>query len=114
MKVKAKPEVHDHVLDEYDHAGLVPGKTYTVIGIEVEDYRIVGENGDPVLYPPYLFEVVDPSIAPDWIEKRLAPDEYYATPPEFSERGFWCRYHDRDPEAVARFEEYVAKHTGAD
>ena len=106
MKVRTKAEIHDHVFDEYDHQGLKPNTIYPVIGIDDECYRLLGEDDDPVLYPKYLFTVVDATIPDSWIRRDCGDGEYHTNPPEMSERTFWCRYFDRDPDAIAKFRAY--------
>ncbi len=41
MKVRAKPEVHDHVFDEYDNQCLEPKKVYEVIGLSSKYFHLV-------------------------------------------------------------------------
>ena len=110
MKVRAKAEVHDHVLDEYNHQGLTPGKTYVVIGIAVDAYRLLDDEDDPIEYPFYLFDVIDPTIPDDWIHRGRGTDEWYAYPAELNRRGFFEAYHDRDPQAMREFKDYLRKH----
>ncbi len=43
-----------------DYPDLTPGQPYVVIGIEADDLRILNDQGRPFLYPPELFEVIDP------------------------------------------------------
>jgi len=108
MKVKTKREVHDHVFDEFDHQHLTPKKIYEVIGINYEDYRVVDDIGEPILYPKYLFEVIDPSVPETWIREEYSPDEYYIDPPELCRPGFYEEYFDGKPEAKAIFEQFLA------
>jgi hypothetical protein len=108
MKVKTKLEIHDHVFDEFDHQHLIPNKTYKVIGIDDEYYRIVNEIGEPILYPKYLFEVVDPAVPETWIRQEYGPDEYYIDPPELCRAGFYEDYFDGKPEAKVVFEQFLA------
>ncbi len=107
MKVRTKPEIHDHVLDEYDHQGLKPDAIYPVIEIDDECFRILDENNDPILYPKYLFLVVDSTIPNSWVKRDYPDNEYHINPPEMSERTFWDRYHNGDPEAIAQFRMYL-------
>ena len=109
MKVKTRPEIHDHVFDEYDHQGLSPNRVYPVIGIECEYYRILGDDNSPILYPKCLFTMVDASVPDSWIRWEPSAEECFVRPPEMSERGFWERYFDGDPEAIAKFRAYLAR-----
>ncbi len=110
MKVRTKKNIHDHILDEYDHQHLEPDKIYEVIGITYENYRVIDEIGEPILYPKYLFEVTDPLIPADWIWEKYASDEYYIDPPELSERGFYEDFFDRQPYAGEIFRQFVISH----
>lgn len=99
MKVKAKQGIHAHALDEFDNQNLVENKIYDVIGISTNYFRVVDEMWEPILYPKYLFDVIDASIPEWWIRKEYSADEYYINPPEFTEPGFYEDYFDGIPEA---------------
>lgn len=107
MKVKTKPYVHDHVVDEYDHQHLEPNKIYNVIGIDDEDYRIINEIGEPILYPKALFDVIESSIPDSWVRQDYEDGEYYIDPPELSRPGFYEDFFDGNPEAIAKFQAFV-------
>lgn len=106
MKVRTKAEIHDHVFDEYDHQNLKPNTVYPVIGINEEYYRILNERDDPILYPKYLFTVVDATVPESWKRRDFDEGTYYIDPPEMSERGFWCHFDEGKPEAIANFRAY--------
>ena len=105
MKIKAKLNVHDHIVDESDHRGLSPGMIYYVVGISGGYFRAINDNGDPVLYPKLLFEIVDSNIPNDWITENF-DDEDYIDPPEFSTPGFYEDYFDGVSTAVDKFEAF--------
>ena len=107
MKVKTKPYIHAHIVDEYEHQHLEIDKLYDVIGIDDTYYRIINEAKEPILYPKALFEVIDSSIPNTWVRKDCGDDEYYIDPPEFSRRGFYEDYFDGKPEAIHLFQEFV-------
>jgi hypothetical protein len=109
MKIRARMDVHDHVVDEYDHPGLTPGKSYAVIEISYDYFRVLNDRGEPILYPKALFEVVDPNIPSDWTKQMFDDDEYFIGPVELSEVGFYEAYFDREPSAVAKFESVRAR-----
>jgi hypothetical protein len=87
---------------------LTLGVSYTVIGIECDDYRIANDMNDPVLYSPTLFNIVDTTEPPDWISD-VEDGCRYAYPAELNEVGFWEDYHDRVPKAVDVFDAYMQK-----
>ena len=75
MKVKAKSIVHDHIVDDYNHRGLTPGATYHVVGVDTESFRVVDDNGEPLLYSKDLFDIVDSSLPSDWVVEKTE-DEF--------------------------------------
>lgn len=85
------------------HPSLTPGQLYYVIGIEADTYRLICDDGDPCLYEPEIFEVVDPSEPEDWVIIMGTEGERYAYPPPLNEVGFFEDYHDRRPQARAVF-----------
>ncbi len=78
-----------------------------MIGIETDSYRIINDRGDPISYGKYLFEIVDPSIPDSWVRIDVPPDEYFIQPAEMSDLFFWERFHDGDPDARARLQQYL-------
>jgi len=89
---------------------LTPGKDYDVIGLDHESFRVVDDKGEPILFPKSLFSVIDDHIPDDWIWDRYAEDEYYANPPELQEPGFYEDFHDRKPDAIKRFDDFLQRH----
>ncbi|MBK9712370.1 MAG: hypothetical protein IPO81_13775 [Kouleothrix sp.] len=53
------PEGHLSVGDDDVTPFLIPGKLYDLLGVEEGWYRIVDEEGEDYLYPPYLFEPIE-------------------------------------------------------
>jgi hypothetical protein len=106
MKIKAKKEIHDHVLDEFDHQHIKANRIYEVIGISCDHYRVINDIGEPVLYPNYLFEVIDDSLPKSWVKSEFTDGEYYIDPPELCGQGFYEDYFDGVPEAKAIFEKF--------
>lgn len=82
---------------------LTPGQLYAVIGIEADDFRLINDLGQPYLYPPALFVVVDKARPTDWVESVGDEGERYAYPREFSRAGFFEDYHDGDAKARSQF-----------
>jgi hypothetical protein len=111
MKVRAKSEVHNHALDEFNNQNLGPNKVYEVIGITDEYFRIVDEASEPILYPKYLFDIIDPIIPQSWVRKDYPDDEYFIDPPELSGPDFdYEDYFDGKPEAKVIFERFLISH----
>lgn len=46
-------------LGESDPLELINGKTYNVLSVEQEWYRIIDETGEDYLYPPEAFEIIE-------------------------------------------------------
>jgi hypothetical protein len=82
---------------------LTIGQTYEVIGIEGDDDRIVDDTGDPVLFNPDCFEIVDPTEPSFWQIKIGADGERYAYPLEWGNSGFFEDDHDRVEEVRRQF-----------
>ena len=114
MKVKTKAYIRDHVVDDRDHQHLKPSWIYTVIGIDNENFRIVNEIGEPVLYPKELFDVVDPVVPKTWVIKEFEDGDYYIDPPELSEAGFYEDYFDKKAGAVQIFQKFLSENKVTD
>ncbi len=65
---------------EYQGSKMTIGKTYEVIGIEADYYRIVNDSYMPCLYNPNQFEIVDSSRPDFWISVFEEEDEEYSYP----------------------------------
>ncbi len=104
MKVRSRTSSHAGVA--YD---LTPGEIYEVLAIEAGDYRVLDDTGRPYLFPPDIFEVVDPARPAHWITESLDGVEY-ASAPELAAPGFFENYFDGDPEAVRTFNRYLNHH----
>ncbi len=46
---------------------LTQNKPYFVIGIEADHYRIIDDDGEPFLYSPKLFDIVDSEEPKEWV-----------------------------------------------
>lgn len=86
-----------------DYPDLTPGQPYGVIGIEADDLRILNDQGRPFLYPPELFEVIDPHEPGDWVSEIGEDGERYAYPPSLNVVGFFEDFFDNQRQAVATF-----------
>lgn len=88
---------------------LSKDKVYYVIGIEADNFRILGDDGKPYLYPHKAFEVTDPTEPSDWITKYGEDGERYSYSKEIHRSGFFEAYFDRDPKAKTIFDEYIKR-----
>ncbi|HEV8130947.1 MAG TPA: hypothetical protein VGQ81_06830 [Acidobacteriota bacterium] len=82
---------------------LTPGQPYVVIGIEADEFRILNDAGRPYLYPPNLFQVLDPHEPGDWLTEFGDDGERYAYPSPLNEPGFFEDFFDDKPKAVRTF-----------
>jgi hypothetical protein len=92
-----------------DFADLTPDQPYFVIGIEADDYRILNDQGKPYLYPPYLFEIVDPREPGIWVTEYGDEGQRYSYPPELKEAGFFEDYFDGKANVRSTFWHVVNK-----
>mgnify|MGYP000476910926 CR=1 FL=1 len=107
MKIKVNSNITEFERDQPRHSNLTPNKTYSVIGIEFECYRIVNDDFEPILYPKELFEIIDPSYPNSWVRTELDDGEYYIEPLEFSEIGFFEDYFEGSAEAIGIYKSYL-------
>lgn len=82
---------------------LTFGQRYVVIGIEADEFRILNNAGNPFLYPPSIFAVVDAREPADWVNEKGDDGERYAYPPALNKPGFFEDFFDRKARAVATF-----------
>ena len=114
MRVRVVDDIAAAATDGRLHQDLVPGKIYEVLSVADGFFRLSGESDDPVLYPPEILKIVDPTIPKGWIfeminldlpESKLRPPWFMLGPPEFLVPGFWERYHDGRSDAIEIYEE---------
>lgn len=90
-----------------DYPDLTVGQPYVVIGIEANDLRILNDQGRPFLYPPEIFDIVDPHEPADWVTEAGADGERYAYPAVLNEAGFFEDFFAGQRQAVATFWQLV-------
>lgn len=86
---------------------LTAGQKYVVIGMEVDDLRILNDQGRPYLYPSRLFEIVDRHEPDDWTTEFGDDHERYAYPPLLNSIGFFEDFFDDKKKAVSTFWQVV-------
>ena len=79
---------------EYQGLRMTIGKTYEVIGIEADSYRIIDDEFDPCLYKPSQFEILDSSEPDFWVSEIGEDKERYAYPFSWNKVSFFEDYHD--------------------
>lgn len=73
---------------------LTVGREYEVLGIEADEYRLLDDTGEPILFDPMCFEIVEPREATFWLSKYGDGGERYAYPPGWGVPGFFEGWHD--------------------
>jgi hypothetical protein len=86
---------------------LTPGRSYEVLGIEGDWLRLLDDRGEPVLFDPACFRVIDPVEPSCWVSS-VEEGQRYAYPPEWNMPGFFEDWHDGDPEVRRRFRQQLA------
>src|SRR5688500_11381372 len=67
MRVKVRFDMPDTLEDgRRPSLSLTAGEEHFVLGVSDEHYRVIVDDGEPVLYEKLLFEVIDASIPPGW------------------------------------------------
>jgi len=84
-----------------------------VIGIEADDLRILDDSGEPCLYSPDFFDVMDATEPADWMSTTGEDGERYAYPPALNATGFFEDYFDGDAKVRAAFWQTVNRHLAA-
>ncbi len=87
---------------------LTVGGAYEVLGIEGDSLRLINDCGEPVLYDPECFEVIDPTEPEFWVEAFAEEAERYAYPPGWGVPGFFEAWHDDDMIVRRVFAEQLA------
>jgi|CZKU01.1.fsa_nt_gi hypothetical protein len=94
------------------------GGIYHVLSLWIEPgqtgLRLIGEEPTPTLFEPEMFEVVSSIIPDTWVITSPKPGCLSLAPAAWNTPGFWERYFDREPDAVACFEQCRAKIVAAD
>lgn len=79
-------------------------KKYIVIGIEGDWYRLISEQGEPILFSPECFEIIDPTEPSFWItyyDKECGGK--YSKPERWSRPYFIDDYFNSKPPVVEEF-----------
>lgn len=110
MKVKCRIAIvrQDDPECPYRYLDLTVGKVYEVVNMTCGDFRLVGDDGCPYLYPPEAFDVIDPTPGKDWVRKvdEDGSDNWYG-PAELDEPGLMERYFDGDEAAWQKLKKYI-------
>jgi hypothetical protein len=89
MRVKARADLKDRITDGRVNQGIHALEEYFVIEVDQSSYRVINDNGEPILYAKPLFEVIDGHIPPGWELREYEDGEYFLNPIGTSARGFY-------------------------
>lgn len=90
------------------HHALRADVTYLVVGMDDVNYRLNDQFG-PCLHEKELFDVLEPTVPGDWVRMDGDDGDWYLDPPEVAAPGFYERWHDDDPVALALFAKVFAR-----
>lgn len=77
-------------------------REYFVLGISQVYVRLVDDEGEPILYPKHLFEMLDHSLPPDWRFDEFEEGAYYLDPRGTAGPGFYEGYFSSGSDRVAQ------------
>ena len=97
MKVKVKKDTNF----------LSINKIYDVISIEYECFRILNDQGEPILYPTNLFEIVDNRVQKDWIVDIEEDGSIEYVGPEIFNNYFFEDYFDGNENIKYKFNNWL-------
>lgn len=87
---------------------LTVGNSYRVLGVEGDDFRILSDAGEPILFCSRAFEILDRTLPTTWVREDDLDGRVWAYPRELSEpRNFFERYFDYDVSARQQLHLYV-------
>ena len=87
---------------------LTVGAEYEVLGIECDSFRLLTDDGEPVLFDPACFDIVDRAEPIFWKSSFGVEGERYAYPPGWDVPGFFEAWHDRNELVREVFVEQLA------
>ncbi len=93
---------------DYRHS-LSVDREYEVLGIEGESFRLMDDQGEPVLFDAECFEIINVTEPTFWINPFPNETERYAYPPEWAAVGFFEVWHDGDIAVRKAFAEQLTQ-----
>ncbi len=85
------------------HHPLTVGKEYQVLGIECGSFRLINDEGEPTLFDPFYFEILDDSKPDFWVTEYFDGEEY-SYPDEWRIEGFFEDLFDDVVEVIEIYE----------
>jgi hypothetical protein len=102
MRVRVRTDFEARIRDERLHTGITSGEEYYVIAINHEEYRVVDDGGEPILYPKELFEVIDSSLPSGWQFEEYSDGGYQLEPTKTAAPGFYEDFFGSDGDRAAQ------------
>lgn len=102
MRVRVRRDFKARIRDGRLHTGITPVEEYFVIGIGQQDFRIVDDAGEPILYPKELFDVVESSLPPGWQFAEYPDGEYWLEPTKTAAPGLYEDFFGSDGDRAAQ------------
>jgi hypothetical protein len=104
MRVKLRADFRNLVTDGRLHQGVTPLESYFVIEVAPENFRVIDDSGEPILYPKALFEVLDRTIPANWQFCEYPDGDYRLEPVSTGTAGFYERFFCSDGDRGAQEE----------
>lgn len=109
MKIKIKQNIKLSKSRRFAQRSVSKVEEYWVVGICDERFRVIDDDGEPVLKPKDIFEIVDSSIPKDWVKRKYKDGEYHIDPKFAAKAGFYEDLFDGKKYAVKAFHDFVMK-----
>jgi len=104
MRVRVRADYKSRITDGRWHQGITPLEDYFVIGVNLDEYRVVDDKGEPILYPKVLFAVLDARVPPDWQFTEDGDGGFYLDPIRTARPGFYEDFFNSDGNKIAQVE----------
>jgi hypothetical protein len=102
MRVRLRADFASRTKDGRAHRGVTALEAYFVIGVNQEEFRVVDDKGEPILYPKDLFEVVDATLPSGWQFCEYPDGEYHLDPVATGAPGFYEDFFGSNGDRVAQ------------
>jgi hypothetical protein len=106
MKVRL---IHPIAPDGREFSSLTIGREYEVIGIVADDYHLVDDLGEPIIFDSVCFNVTDLTEPEFWVAEFGDGGERYAGPAAWMAPGFFEDWHDGDLKSREAFAKQLAE-----
>ncbi len=102
MRVRVRRDFKTRIRDGRLHTGITPAEEYFVIEINQEEFRVVDDGGEPILYPKELFDVVESSLPPGWQFDEYSDGGYQLGPTKTAAPGLYEDFFGSDGDRAAQ------------